>query len=226
MRKIQNEKSYYDLGKSPHIDSVAKLVGLLDGYLAYFFDDPDPYDKWIKQGALGRAFATEWKKNETYSTLYKIANSIKEIPGLQKYVSIQGALRSLSLVFTIFASTMVMASLFLEIPLVLLGAFAIASIGSITLIGSWIAGKKVADNIDNYFKAHQEKYKFKKASLRNMAQKLIFSLAYYLQKKEIKLESYKFKLFNANYKGLRVLKKPKLFRKRYIVTFNPQNIPL
>ncbi|MFQ6073565.1 MAG: hypothetical protein ACE5KT_12810, partial [Methanosarcinales archaeon] len=134
--------------------------------------------------------------------------------------------RSFSLAFTIFASTMVIASLFLDKAFALLGAFIIASIGSIALIGSWMAGKKVAESIDNYFKAHQEKYKFKRATLRNMAQKLIFALAYYLQKKEIGLESYKFKLFNANYKGLRVLKKPKLFRKKYIVTFNPKQLPL
>ena len=45
------------------------LIALIDGYLAYFFDDPDPYDRAIKQGALGKEFANEWK--EIYNRMHR-----------------------------------------------------------------------------------------------------------------------------------------------------------
>jgi len=225
MQKTRKEKPFYDLGKNPDINSIASLIALIDGYLANFFDDPDPYDRWIKQGALGREFAAEWR--ETYRTLYKIAKTIKKIPEIQKYVVAQGALRSLSVPLTLFAASLAIVSLLFTKPLgFLMLAFIMASVGAVALVLSWTAGKKVADSIDNYFKVHYEKYKFKRAYLRNVVQKLIFSLAYYLKKKDMELERYRFKLFNAYYKGIRVLKKPKLFRKRYLVTFNVKELPL
>jgi len=220
----KSKKPYYYLGKNPDLDFLRSLILLIDGYLTYFFDDPDPYDRWIRRGALGREFLSEWR--EVYKTLYKIAGSIKRIPGLKGYVMIQGMLRAFSIPITLTAALLPIAGAvwgrFLEFMIL---SFIMAFVGALALIFSWIAGKKFAEGIDQYFKTHKEKFKFKRSYLRDVVQRLIYSLAYYLKKRGEDLSEYKFKLFNSFYDGIIVLKKPKWFRKKYLVKFNAKKLP-
>jgi len=225
--KATKKDVFYNLGKYPNMSVLRGLIALIDGYLAYFFDDPDPYDRAIKQGALGKEFANEWK--EIYKTLYKIAYTLKRVPEIRKYIVAQGAFRSFSLPLTLTGALLAIFSMFPDVPvhpiLLLIAAFMLATTGAIALILSWIAGKKVADAVDSYFKEHREKYKFKRAYLKSVVQKLLYSLAYYLKKDGVDLNKFKFKMFNSFYKGIIVLKRPKLFRKKYLVRFNVKQLP-
>ena len=217
----------YNLGEKPNMSVLKGLISLIDGYLAYFFDDPDPFDYAIKRGALGKEFANEWR--EIYRTLYKIAYTLKRIPEIRKYVVAQGTLRSLSLPLSLTGGLLAIFSIFASEPfnplLMLIAGSLVATAGAGALILSWIAGKRVAETIDKYFKEHKEKYKFKRTYLKKVVQKLLYSLAYYLKKEGTDLENFKFKMFNSFYEGIIVLKKPKLFRKKYIVKFNPKELP-
>ncbi len=227
MSKSEKKKLYYDLGKNPSIKLLSGLISLIDGYLAYFFDDPDPFDQPIRKGAIGKEFANEWKT--IYKTLYKMAYTLKRLPEIKKYVFAQGALRSFSLPLTLMGAIFAIYSMFPGVPInplfLLISGFALACIGAFFLIMSWYMGKKVAETIDKYFKDHREKYSIKRTYLRDVVQKLLYSLAFYLKNNDFDLDKYKFKLFNSFYKGIIVLKKPGLFRKKYVVKFNVKDLP-
>jgi len=224
-RKGVLEKPYYSMGDKPNLKFLGSLILLIDGYLAYFFDDPEPFNHYIKRGALGSELQKDWK--EVYKILYKMAYTLKTIPTLRTYVVMQGALRSFSLPLTLTGTILAISSIFFKESYTLMVAVAIflAVLGMIALVGSWYMGKKFADTITDYFTSHDKKFELKRIFLRNVVQKLLFSFAYYLKKDGTDLKRYKFKLFNAFYKGIKVVKKPKFFRKKYIVQFDVEKLP-
>jgi len=228
MKKHVKEKPFYDLGKKPHLDSIKSVILLLDGYLAWFFDDPAPFSQAIRQGALGREFALEWRKIE--KVLQKIAYSVRLIPDAKKHIFMQGVYRILSFLLITIAFGLAITGPYISGSLTAFmyinaATIILVNLGGLFLVLSWKEGKRFAEILDQYSRTHPEKFKLKRDYLRSVVQKLIYSLAYYAKKQGKDLDKVKFKLFNAFYRGIAIVKKPKWFRKRYIVKFNPSELP-
>ena len=173
MKKYKREKLFYDLGKKPHLDSIKSVILFLDGYLAWFFDDPKPYSQAIRQGALGKEFAAEWRRIE--KTLYKIAYNVRLIPEVRKHIALQGLFRAFSLILTVLALGLVFAGPRLKIPYSSIISIILVFVGAFFLILSWNEGRKFAVAIDRYYAAHPEKFKLKREYLKSVVQKLIYS---------------------------------------------------
>ena len=225
MKRKAASKPYYYMGEDPNLKFLGSLILLIDGYLAYFFDDPEPFNRYVRKGVLGSEFKNDWK--EVYRILYKMAFTLKTIPALRIYVVMQGALRAFSLPLALTGTMLAISTMFFKesYPLIVTAAVILAVLGMTALVGSWVMGKKFADTINSYFMAHDKKFEVKRMLLRNVVQKLLYSFAYYLRKNGTDLTKYKFKMFNGNYKGLKVIKKPWLFRKKYIVQFDVKKLP-
>ena len=210
------EKEYFDLGREPDLKVLRALIELIDGYRVNYFGDPRPFSERIRGNALGREVREEWKT--IYRSLMKIAMTVERIPEVKKYVELQGILRSMSVIlaFTAFSMPIInalgVAKISLWIP------FSLAVCGAALLIASWVAGRGVAVAIDAYFRAHEEKYKFVRTYLVRVNQKLINSLRRQLRKKGEDPEKHKLKLFNVDYRGIKILKGPSFLRKRYVVS--------
>jgi len=158
----------------------------------------------------------EWKN--IYRSLMKIALTVERIPGVRGYVGLQTFLRMASIILTFSALSIPVLNVLRGAPTPIWLPTALATCGAVMLVASWVMGRNVALEIDRYFRAHGEKYKFVRAYLAKVNQKLINSLRRHLRSSGEDPAKYKLKLFNVDYRGIKILKEPSLFRKRYVVS--------
>jgi len=158
----------------------------------------------------------EWKN--IYRSMMKIALTVERIPGVRRYVSIQGLLRMASIILNFSALSVPIFNAIRGLPTSIWLPTALALCGAGMLVASWAMGRNVALEIDRYFRAHGEKYRFVRAYLARVNQKLINSLRRHLRSSGEDPAKYRLKLFNVDYKGIKVLKEPSFFRKRYVVS--------
>ncbi|RLI11866.1 hypothetical protein DRO33_03385 [Candidatus Bathyarchaeota archaeon] len=210
------EKDYFDLGREPDLLVLKALIELIDGYRVNYFGDPRPFSERIRDNALGREVKSEWKT--IYRALMKIATTVERIPEVRSYISLQSALRFLSIMLTLIGLSIPLINMVRGVPTSIWIPFSLATCGACMLVASWAVGRNMALAIEDYFREHKEKYKFVRAYLARVNQKLINSLRRQLEATGEDPDRYRLKLFNTDYKGIKVVKKPSLFRKRYIVS--------
>jgi len=207
---------YFRVGKDIDTTLLKNLIVLIDGYLINYFGDPAPFERPIKAGKLGSEISAEWK--EIHRSLMKIATTVKVIPRIGSLLTIQSMLRSASLAVSIGAVLLSLTGAFptyLENPLLFL--FMLMLIASVMIVASRFAGREVAKRIEAYFEEHKQKYGFVRQYLKQTAQKLLYTLSSYLKTSGEDPSEHTIKLYEANYDGIKVLKKPKWFRKQYVV---------
>ena len=190
------------------------MITIIDGYRVNYFDDLNQLDKPIKDGELGSEIASEWKRIRR--SMMKIATTIKFIPQATKYIKLQSLLRLIAMMLLVSGLLVIIMTQFSPLTGNVTVTFVFSFMAACALIASRFAGKEVAKSIDAYFKEHYKKYGFIREQLKNEVQKLIYTLAIYIKRTGEKSEDHPIKLYNADYKGIEILKHPWLLRKHYI----------
>ena len=210
-------KNYYKIDGEIDLKLLRNLILFLDGYLSNYFDDPEPFKNKIKGGKLGREIGREWRDIE--KSLTKIASTVRKMPKVGLYVKLTSIMRGLSLIFLVLASaTAFMLATSAQTTSILYLFATSLSISSLAAVYSLIYNRKMNLEIERYFDEHEEKYRFIREKIRNITQKLIYTYSYYLKKNKLTPSKNTLTLYSIDYSGIRVIKHPNIFRKKYEVT--------
>ena len=215
-KREREVRKRFRLGREVDTTLLKNLITLIDGYRVNYLGDPKPFDKPIRAGKLGREISAEWKKIQR--SLMRIATTVKTIPRLGRLLVIQSMLRSMSIAVSSGALLLPLTGaspIIPENPFLLI--FALLLIAAVMLVLSKLAGRKVDREIEAYFDEHRHKYKFVRRYLRQTTQRLIYTLSHHLKASRKDPSDHTMKLYRTDYDGIRVLKKPGWFRKRYVV---------
>lgn len=193
---------------------MSRLITVLDGYVANYFEDFTRLDQSIKEGKAGSKFGRQWK--ETRFILSKMSESLKLIPKVGAFSRLQVIARSVGVALMGGGLVIFVAFPLLGSPLSYLGVGALYS-GMVFLAISWFSGWKTAKQIDNYFMTHAQKYRFGRLYIRERVQELLFALREHMRKAGMRENQVRIQLYNSDYKGIRTAKKGR-FSKRYIAS--------
>ncbi|MEM2704205.1 MAG: hypothetical protein QXR45_13720 [Candidatus Bathyarchaeia archaeon] len=201
-------------------DDIRKAIYLIDSYRANLFYDITWIDKKVAAGKLGNRFRKVWKNLR--KTMIKMASVTNEQPDIRNLVKIQNYLEILwqicvpvviiIMFLSILTPKIVPFAKGLTVYLVG-GAFSSIILG---LIGRFIIGGKIGRKIDEYFAKNPEAHKFKKREVREAVQLLIEDLRVLLRTSNKDPRKHLIGLNFLDYDNIRVVKKPKPWRKYYL----------
>lgn len=198
------------------LDELCDLINLLDAYQFNHFRDYTRLDGVINAGALGKKVLSKW--NEVKPKLIKMAKMTKHPPEAIKLMKRKTVL--------LFAQSigLVVITVVMILPFLLpvgFGAFVAFLACTATNIGIFaymsFLDYRVAKIEEKYFKEHPERYSSYKSMLKRWTQELIYTYSNYIRQIKGKPKDYPIELYNVDYKGIKVVKKPMLWRKHYIV---------
>jgi hypothetical protein len=86
----------------------------------------------------------------------------------------------------------------------------------LVIIARTLLGRKIGQEIDRFYNAHPQKYRFNRSQLKKTIQKLIYELSSNVKSQNEAPKKYRIALHNIDYDGIKVLKKPRIWRKHYI----------
>jgi len=213
---VSQHKNIYVFRRTIDINLLRNSITLIDGYLTNYFDDPAPYRQKIRAGALGPQLAKEWKRIER--ALMKIATTVRRIPALRSIVKLCTFLKMLALIFMVSGTTLAISASFQmgAAYFYYLSVFFLTFSGISTIWHNFLQ-RKMSVKIAEYFEEHKTKYQFTRRYLRDVVQKLIFSMGHYLKTEGKDPEKYPLSLYNRDYKGIKIVKETGLFRSKYKV---------
>lgn len=224
-RKVETERDVYVI---KDLKVFKKIILLLDGYRKLNIEDFQWADEEVSEGKLGNKFARDWK--EVRKMMLKFARMAGSQRHLLNLAALQQILLQAGFVLssiTLLLMTLGIVSFIFQykwaklIPQILKYA-AIPLIIGLTLIfaGPPLIARKITAELEEYYKKKPEFLKESNTKLKHVVQKMIYSLMEGIKNNKIQVEKeseYEFGLFNIDYKGIRVVKKPGFFRKYYIV---------
>lgn len=208
--------------------AAKKILMLIDGYRKLNFEDFKWADTVVKEGKMGKRFASEWRK--TREILLKFAREAGSQTDLLNLAALQQILLQVGLIvsaITMLLSTLVAMSFafhlewakgFQEIFVYAIIPLAIGLMA--TFLGPPLIARRISAKLERIFARKQDFVKKFDDELKCFAQKLIDSMIYSIKNGEIEIKKKKeheLGLFNLDYKGIKVVKKPYFFRKYYIV---------
>jgi len=201
-------------------DDLRKAIYLIDSYRAHLFYDISWIDKRVKEGKLGNRFKVRWKKLR--KVMIKMASISNEIAGVRKLAKIQNYLEASwqiivpLIVLIAFLSVLAPQSFSLiKGTTVYLTVIAFSSI-ILGLVGRFIIGWKIGRKIEEHFLKNPEAHEFKIYEVRNAVQLLIDELRKFLKESNQNPSKHRIGLNFMDYKYVKMVKKPKPWRKYYI----------
>ncbi|WEU39834.1 MAG: hypothetical protein OdinLCB4_005015 [Candidatus Odinarchaeum yellowstonii] len=223
--------------KVSKINILLNVISLIDGYRINRCPDFRRLDDNIKKGVLGRVFAEKWK--DIRKVLWRIGTFPKNIPNVNKMMTIRIITHIIGLILMLVASSIVIATIFLTMPrLILYIGLALYAVGTSILGFAMLLRRRIAIKIAEYYYEDHDRWKREQAYLKGVVQQLIDGLIRYLrQRKKIGTDKaltqvekdtplkkyqklmakYMIRMYNVDYTGLIIVKKPNAFRKHYEV---------
>ena len=204
------------------LKTLTNLITLLDCYRIDRYVELDSMEKAIEDGKLGK-FDVRWK--EIRRILYKIGGLSKLSAIIDKLLKIRGRVKILSMIgtyFFVFGLGVFVLTFFNLCPEWLKHTYAYVAMPAIIIIlGTRLAdeyiSRKIALEIEELSKSHPKKFRFLRARLRDIAQDLINRLGKHIKNRREDADKYRIDLYNADYEGIKILKKPGTLRKHYTV---------
>jgi hypothetical protein len=201
-------------------DDVRKAIYLIDSYRAHLFYDISWIDKRVNEGKLGNRFKLQWKKLR--KVMIKMASVSNEIAGVRKLAKIQNYLEALwqiiipLIVVTAFLSILAPQSFSLIKGIaVYLTVIAFSSL-ILGLVGRFMIGGKIGRKIEEHFLRNPAAHEFKIYEVKDAVQLLIDELHKFLKESDQKPSKHRIGLNLMDYKNVKIVKKPKPWRKYYI----------
>lgn len=234
----------YDV-KDP--DDFSELIIFLDGYRVHHYEEPKWIERLVKAGRLGYRFRQEW--DDVKHMLHKMAALPKSMHHLLRLAKLQSFVRFLGYLVSAFTFALMGISLFffwgrnpegLQTLVTILSYAAIPLVSFILLasVGPPYLGHRIYKELDRYRTQNPERFREFEARLKTLVQDLIDSLSNEInrrrleEKKEEKGDQkrgkfqqksskgeFTFELFNPDYDGIQIRRKPRWLRKYYSVVF-------
>jgi len=215
---------FYEFSKNIDVKLLKSVIYVLDAYRVHRYLDLEKYDKEIREGKLGRRFAEKWKK-DIHPTLLKMAKLPFKIPGVQKLLQLRLLFKliksfcfTLALlffadaVFQVFSTYSLISKHSAILAPILFLMVAVSGVSEVLTV------RKISMVIDSYYKTHPKKFGLITSRLRDVVQGLIYGLSMFYKKYDTPdNDDKRIELYNIDYKGIKILKKPKLIRKYYEV---------
>lgn len=205
------------------IKRFASLIILLDGYRVNRFEDLKWVDRAAGEGKFGRKFASQW--DEVRKILCKMAAIPGYMSHLTKWVTIQTYLLLIGSIFSVtvsvlfvgvFLSYMTWKVVWLQKMLLYISVPAVIGMAA-AFLGRPLISYKVAKEVDRYCADHPEKFGPLRLQVKDIVQKLISDFSKYIQIAGKDLNEHRIALYNVDYAGIKVVKKPTRFSKYYFV---------
>jgi len=199
---------------------IGKVAYTIDAYRSHVFYDFSWIDKKVQAGNLGRPFAEDWKSVQL--KMWKMARITVKIPGARRLSKMQSYIEAMWQILVPIAFLILFISLFAPGVVILqqIGPYMIfIALGSLLagLVSRGLIGSRIAGKIDAYFRDNPEAQKLRSIDLRETVQMLIDELRQYLLQAGEEPEKHMVGLGFVDYDHIEVVKKPRPWRRYYIV---------
>jgi len=206
------------------VSSLINVISLLDSYRINRCEDFRWVDNSIKKGKFGQKFRRVWKDAR------KILCKIARMPSSSRYIVRLMKIREFILFFGFaFPTTFMALSLIYAVSpsslpwqpfpgflsFIAILAFAIMLL---TIIIPRYIDRKIAIFMEKFYQKDPAKYGNLHAQLKFIVQDLIFHVCRSIECLNHDPTKFRIKLYNIDYGGIRLLKKPSRVRKFYIAT--------
>ncbi len=204
-----------------------KILMLIDGYRKFNIEDFEWADKEVREKKMGIRFMSDWKIIR--EVMLKFAIEAGSQRHLLKLAALQQLLIQIGLVIssitTILATSVALSRLFrFQWADFIFNIFSYAIIPLIiamliTFISPPIIARKISLKLEDYYYKKSEFVNRANRLLFRVAQNIIYSIAENIRTGGSKTKGkkdYEIWLFNVDYKGIKVKKKPFLFRGYYV----------
>jgi hypothetical protein len=221
----KSEKSLY---KIEDLKAAKKILMLIDGYRRLNIEDFAWADEEVKEGKMGAKFSRDWKEiREVMLKFAREAGSQRHLLNLAalQQILIQAGL-VISAITTLLATLSMVAFVFhfewaKLVPEILSYAFIPLIIGiAVMLAGPPIISRKISSELEKFFARKRDFVIKADLALKDTAQRIINSISQAIENGDLKVKKRKeceLGLFNVDYNGIKIIKKPSLFRKYYVV---------
>ncbi|MEM0006722.1 MAG: hypothetical protein QXR89_00430 [Candidatus Bathyarchaeia archaeon] len=223
--KRKLEKPFY---KIEDLKAAKKILMLVDGYRKLNIEDFAWADKEVKEGKMGVKFSKDWKEiREIMLKFAREAGSQRRLLNLAalQQILIQAGL-VISAITTLLATLSMVAFLFhfewaRLVPEILSYALIPLAIGIVVMLaGPPLIARKISSELEKFFARKRDLVVKADPILKDAAQKIINGISEGIKNGDLKVKkrkAYELGLFNTDYDGIKIVKKPSFFRKYYIV---------
>ncbi|MHA1238766.1 MAG: hypothetical protein ACTSSJ_05975 [Candidatus Odinarchaeia archaeon] len=196
-----------------NLTAIRKVITLLDGYIINKFKDPTKIGKSVESGEAGIKIKRNWGK--IWGVLCDLTRLTSKIPKAVKYLKLFNLINLSAAAIFSLSVVLFMLHFTLNIPWIIGGIFLISALSFILLARSYLM-RKIALSIEEYASTHKDEFEDKRLFLKNFVQELIFDLRDYFRRSKLNPRDYPFHIYNLEYKGIEVTKKPGILRKASI----------
>lgn len=201
---------------------LIELITFLDGYRVAHCKDPAIIDKKIserKMVGVNRNIKQIWKSVK--KDLYKVANFPMSLPSVARLAKFQSLFRMIETIMLVLTFSLGLVSLLTHAPIFhgILPTALIAlliSFSSAFLLEKFL-GRKIAIEIDNFYKTHPVKFEKVFKRLKTIVQRLIDDLNANIDKQKRDPEKFKFGLYDVDYSGIKIVNEPSPTRNYFLV---------
>jgi len=207
--------------KEIDLNLLKELILVLDSYRVHRYVEIDFIDAAVKEGKL-RKFVAEWQS--VRPILVKMASSAASIPGVVKLVKIRDTISLASMVFLTVSFSLIIARILLRYsPVLAFGTLEELLYPSTlvlvfsALILRVVINREIGLRVETYYAENSEKFSTYQLKLKKLVQSLINVLSESVKRLHEEPENYVMKLYNCDYKKIKVIEKPSRFKKYYTV---------
>ncbi|MEM2907229.1 MAG: hypothetical protein QW739_04030, partial [Candidatus Odinarchaeota archaeon] len=169
--------------KISKINILLNIISIIDGYRINRCPDFRKLDDNIKKGVLGRVFAEKWKNIR--KVLWRIGTFPKNIPNVNKMMTLRILTHIAGLILMLVASSIVIASIFLKLPsMILYIGLALYAVGTSVIGFAMLLRRRIAIKIAEYYYEDHDRWKREQAYLKGVVQQLIDGLIRYLRQRK------------------------------------------
>lgn len=227
MQRRKEEEIETATYKISDLKTAKKILMLIDGYRKFNIEDFEWADKEVREKKMGMRFMSDWKIIR--EVMLKFAVEAGSQRHLLKLAAIQQLFIQIGLVISsvamILATSVAVSRLFrFEWADLIFNIFSYAIIPLvvamlITFITPPIIARKISIKLEDYYHKKSEFVNRADRLLFRVAQNIINSIAENIRTGRLETKrkkDYEIWLFNVDYKGIKVKKKPFLFRGYYV----------
>jgi len=205
--------------KKEKIKLLTEIIRIVDGYRIGRCEDFRWITSKLQQKKIDKKIYCEWRTIQ--DILFKLAKPPEKMPKIPTLIKIRRIVAYSSLIFPTFFLVIFFSQVLSKKPFVIpssitiiIAYLAIVTFLLVPIFSSYI-DYKISKMMDKYLKDHPRKYRIKLLKLKTFVQFLINELRN-LETSREEFKKLRIKLFNVDYNGIKILKKPRAWRKFYI----------
>jgi len=206
------------LNKDEELDTMAWLISVIDSYRVGMGVDMEGLREKVR--SLPPSLRVE-----NWTQVYKDMKEITDLPyekepGIKKWVNIFAFLRYLiKQAFLIIGVILFIFLLTMRLPFITTAQLQYILYVIVAVIWIVVAVRAYTkDKLKMFYYRHQKDYKKNEERLQKSAQDLIYKMGKALSEKDANPKRYSFSVYQRDYKGITVLKKPGILKDYYVIT--------